>query len=96
MTTATQADSILPSSPSRIDVETPQQSTNEDEKNGIEEVDVHSLPKREPNQYRTKSNSLDAKGSALAFLAFQAIGVVYGDIGTSPLYVLNGIFVSRD
>lgn len=25
-------------------------------------------------------------------LAFQCIGVVYGDLGTSPLYVLPGIF----
>lgn len=25
-------------------------------------------------------------------LAFQSIGIVYGDIGTSPLYVLPGIF----
>lgn len=25
-------------------------------------------------------------------LAFQSIGVVYGDLGTSPLYVLPGIF----
>ena len=27
-------------------------------------------------------------------LAFQSIGVVYGDLGTSPLYVLPGIFPS--
>ena len=25
-------------------------------------------------------------------LAFQSIGVVYGDLGMSPLYVLRGIF----
>lgn len=25
-------------------------------------------------------------------LAFQSIGIVFGDIGTSPLYVLPGIF----
>lgn len=25
-------------------------------------------------------------------LAFQSIGVVYGDLGTSPLYVLSGVF----
>ncbi|PWN89725.1 potassium transporter [Acaromyces ingoldii] len=38
---------------------------------------------------------LDALSSdkwAVGRLAFQALGVVYGDIGTSPLYVLNGIF----
>jgi KUP system potassium uptake protein len=25
-------------------------------------------------------------------LAFQSLGIVYGDIGTSPLYVYSGIF----
>ncbi|KAL2347305.1 hypothetical protein Fmac_001305 [Flemingia macrophylla] len=28
-------------------------------------------------------------------LAFQSIGIVYGDIGTSPLYVFSGIFTER-
>ncbi|PLW29251.1 hypothetical protein PCANC_15749 [Puccinia coronata f. sp. avenae] len=28
----------------------------------------------------------------LVITAFAAIGIIYGDIGTSPLYVLNGIF----
>ncbi|KAK9288320.1 hypothetical protein L1049_016771 [Liquidambar formosana] len=31
-------------------------------------------------------------GVTILKLAFQSIGVVYGDIGTSPLYVLPGIF----
>ncbi|KAF8329370.1 potassium transporter [Cantharellus anzutake] len=33
-------------------------------------------------------------GSALAIMAFQTLGVIYSDIGTSPLYVLNGIWPS--
>jgi hypothetical protein len=32
------------------------------------------------------------RGRALAALAFGALGVVYGDIGTSPLYALKECF----
>lgn len=28
----------------------------------------------------------------LLYLAYQSIGVIYGDIGTSPLYVYSGTF----
>ncbi|KAA1100479.1 hypothetical protein PGTUg99_010724 [Puccinia graminis f. sp. tritici] len=31
----------------------------------------------------------------LVVTAFAAIGIIYGDIGTSPLYVMNGIFPSN-
>ncbi|KAH9996962.1 potassium transporter [Russula compacta] len=31
-------------------------------------------------------------GSALLLLSFQTLGIIYSDIGTSPLYVLNGIW----
>ena len=34
------------------------------------------------------------KGRKLFFLAYQSIGVIYGDIGTSPLYVFSGTFTS--
>ncbi|KAK6911429.1 Potassium transporter [Dillenia turbinata] len=34
----------------------------------------------------------DVDWATLFTLAFQSIGVVYGDIGTSPLYVLPGVF----
>ena len=30
----------------------------------------------------------------LLWLAYQSIGVIYGDIGTSPLYVYSGTFTS--
>ncbi|KJX95714.1 potassium uptake protein [Zymoseptoria brevis] len=33
-------------------------------------------------------------GSKLIFLAYQSIGVIYGDIGTSPLYVFSSVFGS--
>ena len=33
-----------------------------------------------------------AKTVGLVYVAFQTLGVVYGDIGTSPLYVFASIF----
>ncbi|KAH9055355.1 potassium transporter [Lactarius vividus] len=39
---------------------------------------------------------LRAAGLALAILSFQTLGIIYSDIGTSPLYVLNGIWSSKD
>ena len=33
-------------------------------------------------------------GRVLAWLAYQSIGVIYGDIATSPLYVYSGTFSS--
>ncbi|KAK4548717.1 hypothetical protein LTR36_008490 [Oleoguttula mirabilis] len=35
------------------------------------------------------------KGLQLLSLAYQSIGVIYGDIGTSPLYVFSGVFTSE-
>ncbi|GAM88783.1 hypothetical protein ANO11243_068170 [Dothideomycetidae sp. 11243] len=32
------------------------------------------------------------KGRYLLWLAYQSVGVIYGDIGTSPLYVYSGVF----
>ncbi|KAH8984778.1 potassium transporter [Lactarius hatsudake] len=37
---------------------------------------------------------LQVAGLALAMLSFQTLGIIYSDIGTSPLYVLNGIWSS--
>ncbi|KAH9055356.1 potassium transporter [Lactarius vividus] len=37
---------------------------------------------------------LQVAGLALALLSFQTLGIIYSDIGTSPLYVLNGIWSS--
>ena len=34
------------------------------------------------------------KGRVLAWLAYQSLGVIYGDIGTSPLYVYSSTFTS--
>ncbi|KAI1469675.1 potassium transporter [Daldinia caldariorum] len=35
------------------------------------------------------------KGTTLIWLAYQSIGVIYGDIGTSPLYVYSSTFTSQ-
>ncbi|KAJ3818862.1 potassium transporter [Lentinula raphanica] len=41
-----------------------------------------------------KRTALKVNGVALAALSFQGLGIIYSDIGTSPLYVLNGIWPS--
>ena len=45
---------------------------------------------RRPGDYKTRQVF---KGRQLFFLAYQSIGVIYGDIGTSPLYVYSSVFV---
>jgi len=40
----------------------------------------------------TVTTKAPPRGRALAALAFTALGVVYGDIGTSPLYALKECF----
>lgn len=35
------------------------------------------------------------KGWPLMWLAYQSVGVIYGDIGTSPLYVYSSTFTSE-
>ncbi|WPH00077.1 potassium transporter 19 [Acrodontium crateriforme] len=44
-----------------------------------------------PADYKSKQVF---RGSQLFFLAYQSIGVIYGDIGTSPLYVYSSVFGS--
>ncbi|KAF8139183.1 potassium transporter [Mycena galopus ATCC 62051] len=39
-----------------------------------------------------KRTAVKLSGAALLFLSFQTLGIIYSDIGTSPLYVLNGIW----
>lgn len=41
-----------------------------------------------------KRTAPEVRGAALALLSFQALGIIYSDIGTSPLYTLNGIWPS--
>jgi KUP system potassium uptake protein len=46
------------------------------------------------NPDHPKRRPLRAAGLGLAILSFQTLGIIYSDIGTSPLYVLNGIWSS--
>ncbi|CAK5270446.1 unnamed protein product [Mycena citricolor] len=39
-----------------------------------------------------KRTAVKLGGTALLYLSFQTLGIIYSDIGTSPLYVLNGIW----
>ncbi|KIY46736.1 potassium transporter [Fistulina hepatica ATCC 64428] len=41
---------------------------------------------------RKRRVAYETHGLALVFLSFQSLGIIYSDIGTSPLYVLNGIW----
>ena len=40
----------------------------------------------------TGADSINAGWGATVSLAFVGLGVIYGDLGTSPLYALNGIW----
>ncbi|KAF9481220.1 potassium transporter [Pholiota conissans] len=44
----------------------------------------------------TKRTAVSLSGLPLFALAFQTLGIIYSDIGTSPLYVLNGIWPSSN
>ncbi|KAG8950975.1 hypothetical protein FRC00_007465, partial [Tulasnella sp. 408] len=45
-----------------------------------------------PPVYSTERTAVAVGGTALLALTFQSLGIIYSDIGTSPLYVLNGIW----
>lgn len=51
-----------------------------------------SAPTIDVKHLRRRPVSLS--GGALLFMCYQTLGVIYSDIGTSPLYVLNGIWPS--
>jgi len=51
-----------------------------------------SLSSCEDLKLSAKRRPVRASGLALLALSFQTIGIIYSDIGTSPLYVLNGIW----
>lgn len=44
----------------------------------------------------SKREAIKLRGLPLFLLSFQALGIIYSDIGTSPLYVLNGIWPSSE
>ena len=48
----------------------------------------------EPGAYGSPGQLVSSSKSSLAALSLGAIGVVYGDIGTSVLYAFKEVFVS--
>ncbi|KAL6144779.1 hypothetical protein ACLB2K_055469 [Fragaria x ananassa] len=55
----------------------------------FQRFDSLDIESRSINNHR---NSKGASWSVILTLAFQSIGVVYGDLGTSPLYVFSSTF----
>ncbi|QLQ81250.1 hypothetical protein HG537_0F00110 [Torulaspora globosa] len=55
---------------------------------GMDQVEESSLE----TQAGRKKQSTKRKILDVAFLGFTSLGAIYGDIGTSPLYVLNTVF----
>jgi KUP system potassium uptake protein len=48
-----------------------------------------------PHSTKTEASPAHAPRGGLAALTIAAVGIVYGDIGTSPLYALNQVFFGR-
>ncbi|KAJ6452540.1 potassium transporter [Mycena vitilis] len=51
-----------------------------------------NIPSSLESGLNKKRTAVKLSGFALFFLSFQTLGIIYSDIGTSPLYVLNGIW----
>lgn len=50
----------------------------------------------EGDNWRTEERTKQVfRGRTLMWLAYQSVGVIYGDIGTSPLYVFSSTFTSE-
>ncbi|KAK5134154.1 hypothetical protein LTR08_006929 [Meristemomyces frigidus] len=63
----------------------------------IQEADSESVFSEKTNGVRESDYKKKQvfKGSSLLWLAYQSTGVIYGDIGTSPLYVYSSTFTSE-
>ncbi|KAF3384249.1 Potassium transporter 19 [Penicillium rolfsii] len=58
----------------------------------LEVASVSDAPEVEERDFHKKQAF---RGWTLAWLAYQSLGVIYGDIGTSPLYVYSSTFSSE-
>ncbi|KAK9367917.1 potassium transporter-domain-containing protein [Lipomyces kononenkoae] len=63
------------------------------EKNWTADVEVGHVARDDEDLGRTKKQ--EYRGWVLLWLAYQSVGVIYGDIGTSPLYVYSSTFTSQ-
>ncbi|KAG7095371.1 hypothetical protein E1B28_006129 [Marasmius oreades] len=68
--------------------------TNDDISGREESMPPPSLDNN--GRVKIKRKEVKKSGFGLALLSFQTLGIVYSDLGTSPLYVLNGIWHSND
>ncbi|TVY78242.1 Potassium transporter [Lachnellula suecica] len=60
-----------------------------------EEVDLEERAVEIANEDLNKKNKQTYTGWMLLWLSYQSTGVIYGDIGTSPLYVYSSTFTSQ-
>jgi KUP system potassium uptake protein len=60
-----------------------------DARDGAESVDSEAVDLKHDGDLKSKQ---EFRGWLLVWLAYQATGVIYGDIGTSPLYVYSSTF----
>jgi KUP system potassium uptake protein len=51
-----------------------------------------STPAILENGHNNRRSAVTLHGFPLVVLTFQTLGIIYSDIGTSPLYVLNGLW----
>ncbi|KAK8046464.1 hypothetical protein PG996_014528 [Apiospora saccharicola] len=69
------------------------QATNISDKS--QRVDDLERAKRLDQEDLDTGHAQNYHGSLLVWLSFQSVGVIYGDIGTSPLYVFSSTFNSH-
>ncbi|KAK7845952.1 potassium transporter 5 [Quercus suber] len=67
-------------------------SGNEEEEDVINKVRQQEVIKELKEKKDSSQKLRDLKWPVILNLAFQSIGVAYGDIGTSPLYVYASTF----
>jgi KUP system potassium uptake protein len=78
----------MPPAPSRSSVATPEATPS-----GEPDTEQSALPNGEPGQHEGHGHPpANPVGKRLAILTLTALGVVYGDIGTSPLYTMRETF----
>ncbi|KAJ5950674.1 potassium transporter [Penicillium vulpinum] len=66
--------------------------TTDSKEMDLEVASISDAPETEERDFHSKQVF---KGWTLALLAYQSLGVIYGDIGTSPLYVFSSTFSSE-
>lgn len=78
----------LPTSPSALDISASSKPTID----SSQEDSIPQLRHNEPPSYSAERIAHKVSGRQLIALAFSSLGIIYSDIGTSPLYVLSTIW----